>query len=1425
MLRLKIFALLKEAEKLLVSVTAIVSIAVLLTVPFVTSAAASLPSGSLDISAVVGDGTAGTVTNGASATGAVLEQPNGVWVGSSGSIYVTDAQAATLDYIPATTGTHYGQSMTAGDIYVIAGDPSGTQPADGLSPTSIKFSSVNDVIVDGSGNIYMADANDDVIGFIPASNGTYYGQSMTAGDFYVVAGTVTATGSPTVNTLATSTDLNFPDAIALGSNGLYITGNDEEVNFVPFASGTYYGQSMTANYIYKLAGTAATAGNPTSGTAATSTDLNGPDGVAVDSNGDVYIGDRYASEINFIPVTSGTYYGTSMTAEDIYTLSSSVNNPAEVAVDSAGDVFIANMGANEIDLIPVASGTYYGQSMTADSLYVIAGDGTAGLSGNGSVSTSAELNSPTGIFVTSNGSFYIGDTSNHEVRVVAPPPTITSVASATFTYDTAGSFNITTTGVPANSISESGTLPTGLSLTNNGNDTATLSGTPSEAGTFDITITASDSNGSANQSFTLTVNQASQTISFTSTAPSETYGSTTSYTPTATATSTLSVTFTIDASSSSVCSISGGVVSFSSGGTCIIDANQAGNTDWAAAPQVQQSITVGETAQTISFTSAPPVNITAGGANYTPTATATSTLGVTFSIDSSSTAGTCSISGGVVSFSSGGTCIIDANQAGNTDYFAAPQVQQSITVGETAQTISFTSTAPSETYGSTTGYTPTATATSTLGVTFTIDASSTSGCSITSGTVSFSSAVPGTCIIDANQAGNGTYSAAPQVQQVITVAKEAQTISFTSTAPSETYGSTTGYTPTATATSALGVTFTIGITSSTVCSISGGVVSFSSGGTCIIDANQAGNADYSVAPQVQQLVTINKEPQTIVFTSSPSSTAVVGGAGYTPTATATSALGAAFTIDSTSTSGTCSITSGAVLFLKPGTCIIDANQAGNSDYLAAPQVQQSFGVVDGTSPGAPTDINATKGSDALNFTWSPPAENGGLAISSYLISLKNVTSNTASSALQDYTTSYDATSLIPGDVYQMSVSAVNSAGTSPTALSDNYVAVSLGASSGATWSGVATSPNQSITVGSAASGNSSISVTASGGTGSVSVTKYSGSPLPQLPDIPGSTFFSTSLSSQENFSNVTVEICGIPSGGSIGWWDQNTHVLETPTDVTSLGNGCYDVTVNSSTIPDVSELVDGIFMGVPADGAALFGSSGTSYSGTGGSGALASKVIVSKSVSLLGQGAKLGVTMECQGISTCAGNVTVFAVGRVKNRMKKVEAARGAFKLLAGKQRTVYYKTTKLGKSIFFYDLKHHIKIKPSQFIVTMIKSEADQVSFYYPHLNMAPRFLISKTKKKTLTLRVGCEAKFSCSEKVLLWQAVKVAGKEKFVLFAHGYSRLGSGQEKDITLYVTKSGMTAMSLIRKEKEKKTTLILGLVGSIRIHEGALLIFR
>ncbi|HET7357110.1 MAG TPA: cell wall-binding repeat-containing protein, partial [Nocardioidaceae bacterium] len=83
--------------------------------------------------------------------------------------------------------------------------------------------------------------------------------------------------------------------------------------------------------------------------------------------------------------------------------------------------------------------------------------------------------------------------------------------------------------------------------------------------------------------------------------------------------------------------------------------------------------------QTITFTSSPPGQVTVGD-NYTPTATSSSGLPVTLTIDPSSS-GVCSIGAtGVVTFDSTGTCVVDANQAGNTDYAPAAQVQQSITV-------------------------------------------------------------------------------------------------------------------------------------------------------------------------------------------------------------------------------------------------------------------------------------------------------------------------------------------------------------------------------------------------------------------------------------------------------------------------------------------------------------------------------------------------------------------------------------------------------------------------------------------------------------------------------------------------------------------------------------------------------------------------
>ena len=102
-----------------------------------------------------------------------------------------------------------------------------------------------------------------------------------------------------------------------------------------------------------------------------------------------------------------------------------------------------------------------------------------------------------------------------------------------------------------------------------------------------------------------------------------------------------------------------------------------------------------------------------------------------------------------------------------------------------------------------------------------------------------------------------------------------------------------------------------------------------------------------------------KASQTVTFTSTAPTNATVGGATYTPTATASSGLPVALSLDASS-AGCARSRGGVVRFTGVGTCVIDANQAGNANYDAAAQVQQTFGVVAG-APGAPTIGTATGG--------------------------------------------------------------------------------------------------------------------------------------------------------------------------------------------------------------------------------------------------------------------------------------------------------------------------------------------------------------------------------------------------------------------------------------------------------------------------------
>jgi uncharacterized repeat protein (TIGR01451 family) len=448
----------------------------------------------------------------------------------------------------------------------------------------------------------------------------------------------------------------------------------------------------------------------------------------------------------------------------------------------------------------------------------------------------------------------------------------------------------------------------------------------------------------------------SQFITFTSTPPANAVVGGPAYLATATASSGLPVVLTIDAASATVCAIdNGGDVSFIGAGTCTIDANQGGDATYAPAPQVTQALAVanaaGTSSQVITFTSTPPANAIVGGAGYLADATANSGLSVVLTIDGTSV-NVCTISNGMVSFIGPGACTIDANQGGDANFAPAPQVQQSFpvsSIGTDPQTINFTSSAPGDAIVGGPTYLATATATSGLPVVLTIDGSSATVCTINNGTVSFIG--QGTCTIDANQGGDMGYAPAPQVQQAFAVASAggttSQTITFTSTAPGGAIVGGPGYLATATASSGLPVVLTIDGASATVCTIDNATVSFIGPGTCMIDANQGGDATYAPAPQQQQSFAVTAaagvSSQTITFTSTAPADATVGGPTYLATATATSGLPVVLTIDGSS-AAVCTINNAIVSFIGVGTCTIDADQGGDATYAPAPQMQQPFAV-------------------------------------------------------------------------------------------------------------------------------------------------------------------------------------------------------------------------------------------------------------------------------------------------------------------------------------------------------------------------------------------------------------------------------------------------------------------------------------------------
>ncbi|WP_344735725.1 hypothetical protein, partial [Nocardioides fonticola] len=220
-------------------------------------------------------------------------------------------------------------------------------------------------------------------------------------------------------------------------------------------------------------------------------------------------------------------------------------------------------------------------------------------------------------------------------------------------------------------------------------------------------------------------------------------------------------------SANGVCAVNGTTISYLKAGSCLLDLDQAGNADYAAAFTTNLILAVGKGSQAILGLFLPPaprvgdsvVLAASGGASGQP---------VTYASSSSA----CTVSGSSVSFVHVGLCSVTASQAGTADYAAASDVTVSTTVAKKLQSISFSlPSAPKV------GTSAVLSATASSGGAVSYVAGGGAGvCRIVGSSVVYDHA--GTCTVTASQAGSDDVAAAPEVSQTVVVGKGLQSISF-----------------------------------------------------------------------------------------------------------------------------------------------------------------------------------------------------------------------------------------------------------------------------------------------------------------------------------------------------------------------------------------------------------------------------------------------------------------------------------------------------------------------------------------------------------------------------------------------------------------------------------------------------------------------
>ncbi len=326
--------------------------------------------------------------------------------------------------------------------------------------------------------------------------------------------------------------------------------------------------------------------------------------------------------------------------------------------------------------------------------------------------------------------------------------TITFGTQAAQTYAPAGTFNVTATATSGLTVAF--TVPvtttvcsvTGSTVTMLTTGTCTVVANQAGNTSFSAAATVTQS---------ITINQATQTVTFAPATP-VVFGAS-AITLTATASSALTAFTFSTSSANTICTVAINQLTIVGAGTCALTATQAGNTNYASASaNANVNVVINAATQTVTFAPATPV--TFGASAITLTATASSGL-TAFTFSTSSAASVCTVAGNQLTIAGGGTCALTASQAGNANYTSA-SANANVVINAGTQTVTFAPATP-VVFG-TSPITLIATATSGL-TTFTFSTSSAASiCTVTGNQLTIVG--PGTCALTATQPGNANYASA-----------------------------------------------------------------------------------------------------------------------------------------------------------------------------------------------------------------------------------------------------------------------------------------------------------------------------------------------------------------------------------------------------------------------------------------------------------------------------------------------------------------------------------------------------------------------------------------------------------------------------------------------------------------------------------------